>query len=107
MPILSLYATSRQIEIDRKALCSSLERGAEEHKISGGPSQSEHSVHQFMPMAVETFGGWGLESRPVLATFADRISHCTGQAKSCVTDQPIIPKIGHHSYSPANKACLL
>ena len=34
-----------QPHTDRKALCSSLERGAEEHKILGGPSQSEHSVH--------------------------------------------------------------
>ena len=39
----------------------------------------------FIALAVETFGGWGLESRPVFATLADRISSRTGQAKSCVT----------------------
>ena len=41
----------------------------------------------FIPMAVETFGGWGLESRPVFATLADRISVHTGQAKSYVANQ--------------------
>ena len=40
-----------------------------------------------IPMAVETFGGWGLESRPVFATLVDRISGRTGQAKSCVINQ--------------------
>ena len=31
--------------------------------------------------------GWGLESRPVFATLADRISGRTGQAKSRVVNQ--------------------
>ena len=34
-------------------------------------SQSEHSVYT---LGVDTFGGWGLESRAVFATLVDRIS---------------------------------
>ena len=41
----------------------------------------------YIPMAVETFGGWWLESRPVFATLADRISGRTGQEKLCVINQ--------------------
>ena len=61
-----------------------LEGGAEEHKYL----EALHSQNiLFIPMAVETFDGWGLESRPVFATLVDRILDRTGQAKSCVINQ--------------------
>ena len=46
-----------------------------------------HNYNYITHGSIETFGGWGLESRPVFATLADRISGRTGQAKSCVINQ--------------------
>ena len=68
-------------------MCNSLEGGAVKYQ------ETTHTQNiLFIAMAVETFGGWGLENKPFFATHASRISCRINQAKPNVAMQP---KIGH------------
>ena len=46
----------------------------EEQKITKYQEALHTQNIMFIPMALETFGGWRLESKPVFATLTDRIS---------------------------------
>ena len=75
-------------------LCAAhcMEGGAEEHKISGGPSQSEHSVHTHGSRNI-WWMGVGEQTSFCHSCGQNFGSHWPGKI---VCRQSAVPKIGHH-----------